>query len=405
MTKLAPPRFVGQILGVWFLATAIGVNLAGQFSGNIDPENVATMPGQFLYLFWWGVIAGVVMLAADAADQASHGGCAMSAAVATAAGPQLTARAIVLVDRARGDSRGGQHVPRPVRRSHDLVVDSRRPSSRWPCSGFSAAGTSSRTTSCRRARPPAASIAAGVIFTIPALVILGYWTSFNYSWVLAIAGLGGVLGVLFSVPLRRCADRRAEPRVPGRKCAAEVLKAGENPAHGVKLLAELRRRSAALVKLLAASGARLIPDTARGSGLRRQGASRTSAPTFRRRCSASATSSGSTSASSSWPAASSSWNLAIPIYSTFFLDGNAELARADRGRERGRRRGRDLVDADSLPRRRRDADRRRLDAGLAAQVDLVRDSQRPRRDARRRGASRRAHRAGPADEAGADRRS
>ena len=63
MTKLAPPRFVGQILGVWFLALAIGVNLAGQFSGNIDPENVATMPAQFLYLFWWGIIGGVVMLA------------------------------------------------------------------------------------------------------------------------------------------------------------------------------------------------------------------------------------------------------------------------------------------------------------------------------------------------------
>jgi POT family proton-dependent oligopeptide transporter len=63
MSKLAPPRFVGQILGVWFLATAIGVNLAGQFSGNIDPENVATMPSQFLYLFWWGLIGGIVMLA------------------------------------------------------------------------------------------------------------------------------------------------------------------------------------------------------------------------------------------------------------------------------------------------------------------------------------------------------
>jgi len=63
MSKLAPPRFVGQILGVWFLATAIGVNLAGQFSGNIDPENLSTMPGQYLYLFWWGTIGGVVMLA------------------------------------------------------------------------------------------------------------------------------------------------------------------------------------------------------------------------------------------------------------------------------------------------------------------------------------------------------
>src|SRR5262247_3473161 len=44
----------------------------------------------------------------------------------------------------------------------------------------------------------AASISAGVIFTIPALVILGFWSAFQYMWVLAIAGLGGILGVLFS---------------------------------------------------------------------------------------------------------------------------------------------------------------------------------------------------------------
>src|SRR5688572_32938104 len=43
------------------------------------------------------------------------------------------------------------------------------------------------------------SIAAGVIFTIPALIILGHWETFQYSWVLAIAGLGGLLAVLFSV--------------------------------------------------------------------------------------------------------------------------------------------------------------------------------------------------------------
>ena len=47
------------------------------------------------------------------------------------------------------------------------------------------------------------SIASGVIFTIPALVILGYWKEFEYQWVFAIAGLGGLRGVIFSVPLRR----------------------------------------------------------------------------------------------------------------------------------------------------------------------------------------------------------
>ena len=62
MTKLAPARFVGQVMGVWFLATAIGNNLAGQFAGEIDPNNLPGMPGEFLYLFWWGAIAGAVML-------------------------------------------------------------------------------------------------------------------------------------------------------------------------------------------------------------------------------------------------------------------------------------------------------------------------------------------------------
>ncbi len=44
MTKLAPARFVGQVMGLWFLATALGNNLAGQFSGEIDPNNLAGMP-------------------------------------------------------------------------------------------------------------------------------------------------------------------------------------------------------------------------------------------------------------------------------------------------------------------------------------------------------------------------
>ncbi len=63
MTKLAPARFVGQVMGVWFLATAIGNNLAGQFSGEIDPNNLATMPELYTRLFWWGALSGLVLLA------------------------------------------------------------------------------------------------------------------------------------------------------------------------------------------------------------------------------------------------------------------------------------------------------------------------------------------------------
>ncbi len=109
------------------------------------------------------------------------------------------------------------------------------------------------------------SIAAGVIFTIPALIILGYWQDFRYSWVLAIAGLGGLLGVLFSVPLRRSMIVEDPLPFPEGKAAAEVLKAGENPGPGLKILA-FSATLGALIKVAAASGMRMIPDAAAGAG-------------------------------------------------------------------------------------------------------------------------------------------
>jgi putative OPT family oligopeptide transporter len=109
------------------------------------------------------------------------------------------------------------------------------------------------------------SIASGVIFTIPALVILGHWTDFRYGWVLAIAGLGGILGVFFSVPLRRSLIVEQNLKFPEGVAAAEVLKAGDNPALGVKLLG-LAALGGGLAKLAAGSGLRVIPDTAAASG-------------------------------------------------------------------------------------------------------------------------------------------
>jgi putative OPT family oligopeptide transporter len=109
------------------------------------------------------------------------------------------------------------------------------------------------------------SIASGVIFTVPALIILGYWSDFRYMWVLAIAGLGGILGVLFSVPLRRSLIVDQKMAFPEGKAAAEVLKAGENPAQGVRVLG-LSALAGGFVKLAAASGLRLIPDSAATAG-------------------------------------------------------------------------------------------------------------------------------------------
>jgi putative OPT family oligopeptide transporter len=105
------------------------------------------------------------------------------------------------------------------------------------------------------------SIATGVIFTIPALILLDYWVDFRYTWVLAIAGLGGLLGVLFSVPLRRSLIVDQGLAFPEGKAAAEVLRTGDRPGEGLKILAGAAGLGG-LMKFAAGSGLRLIPDTA-----------------------------------------------------------------------------------------------------------------------------------------------
>ena len=78
------------------------------------------------------------------------------------------------------------------------------------------------------------SLAAGVIFTIPALVLLGYWTSFDYVEVAKIAAIGGVIGVLFTVPLRRALIITAKLKYPEGVATAEVLCAGDEARKGAE---------------------------------------------------------------------------------------------------------------------------------------------------------------------------
>jgi POT family proton-dependent oligopeptide transporter len=49
-------------MGVWFLSLALGGNLAGQLTGQYDANNLESLPTLFLRIFWYGVIAGVLML-------------------------------------------------------------------------------------------------------------------------------------------------------------------------------------------------------------------------------------------------------------------------------------------------------------------------------------------------------
>ena len=71
------------------------------------------------------------------------------------------------------------------------------------------------------------SLAAGVIFTIPALVLMGVWTDFDYLEVAKITAIGGVIGVLFTVPLRRALIVEAKLKYPEGVATAAILKAGE----------------------------------------------------------------------------------------------------------------------------------------------------------------------------------
>ncbi len=74
------------------------------------------------------------------------------------------------------------------------------------------------------------SVAAGIIFTVPALIISGVWTYFPYWQVTMIGLLGGVLGVLFMIPLRRTliADEDDKDLIyPEGVACAQVLEAGE----------------------------------------------------------------------------------------------------------------------------------------------------------------------------------
>lgn len=104
------------------------------------------------------------------------------------------------------------------------------------------------------------SVAAGAIFTLPALILLGYWDVFDYFWVSAIAGLGGLLGVLFTIPLRRSLIVDQPLPFSEGTATAEVLKLGEGAGRGLSALASAALLGAGIK--FAETGARLWPATA-----------------------------------------------------------------------------------------------------------------------------------------------
>ena len=102
----------------------------------------------------------------------------------------------------------------------------------------------------------AAGTLAAIIFVLPGLIMIGWWQGFPYWTTVAVCVIGGTLGVMYSVPLRRALVTGSDLPYPEGVAAAEVLKVGEASEEG----AEENRKSlrAILVASLAAAGFSLL---------------------------------------------------------------------------------------------------------------------------------------------------
>ena len=78
------------------------------------------------------------------------------------------------------------------------------------------------------------ALVAGAIFTIPAFVISGVWDELRYWESTAIMLVGGLLGVLFIIVLRRTMVVEADLPFPESVAAAELVKAGQGGQSGAK---------------------------------------------------------------------------------------------------------------------------------------------------------------------------
>jgi putative OPT family oligopeptide transporter len=78
----------------------------------------------------------------------------------------------------------------------------------------------------------AAGTLSAIIFVLPGLVIVGYWTGFPFWTSAAICATGGILGVMYTIPLRRALVTDSDLPYPEGVACAEVLKVGAGEAQG-----------------------------------------------------------------------------------------------------------------------------------------------------------------------------
>lgn len=80
------------------------------------------------------------------------------------------------------------------------------------------------------------ALVGGIAYILPALIIIHYWQQFNYWETVLIAGIGGIFGVLFSVPLRRVLLSQKTLRFPEGTAIGEVLKASTTGGASLKYI-------------------------------------------------------------------------------------------------------------------------------------------------------------------------
>ncbi|MFT4172039.1 MAG: oligopeptide transporter, OPT family [Rhodocyclaceae bacterium] len=112
----------------------------------------------------------------------------------------------------------------------------------------------------------AAGTLSSIIFVLPALVMVGHWQGFPFWQTLAICMAGGMLGVLFTIPLRHAMVVKSELPYPEGVAAAEILRVGAGEAEGGSAADGLRDiglgGAAAALFSLAAGGLRVLSDSA-----------------------------------------------------------------------------------------------------------------------------------------------
>lgn len=76
----------------------------------------------------------------------------------------------------------------------------------------------------------AAGTLSAIIFVLPGLVMIGWWSGFPYWTTAAVCAIGGILGVMYSIPLRRALVTGSDLPYPEGVAAGEVLKVGDDNA-------------------------------------------------------------------------------------------------------------------------------------------------------------------------------